>query len=130
VLDALKAGPLDPDAIRETVGSAARSLGAAGAKKGVTTTLPIALGLLQAHGEIRRIPVNGRLDQQRYKYAAWSAGSRSCRRKTPSPGSRGATSRGSARDARELRLVRRPWGEGGQRRGGPFEARLARRRFA
>jgi len=31
----------------------------------------VALGLLQAAGEIRRVPVNGRLDQQRYKYAAW-----------------------------------------------------------
>ena len=32
----------------------------------------MALGALQAHGQIRRIPTNGRLDQQRYKYALWS----------------------------------------------------------
>lgn len=46
----------------------ARNLGEAGKKKGVITTLPVALGILQAHGEIRRVPVNGRLDQQRYGY--------------------------------------------------------------
>ncbi len=72
ILKALKPGPQDPDQIRESVGSAARSLGEEGKKKGVTTTLPVALGALQAHGEIRRIPINGRLDQQRYKYALWS----------------------------------------------------------
>src|SRR5580700_5824375 len=48
-----------------------RNLGPEGAKKGLSTTLPVALGLLQAAGEIRRVPVNGRIDQQRYKYAAW-----------------------------------------------------------
>src|SRR5207302_5732422 len=36
-----------------------------------TTTLPLALGRLQARGEIRRVPMNGRLDQQRYKYVKW-----------------------------------------------------------
>jgi hypothetical protein len=72
ILKALAKGPLDPDEIRQAVGAAVRSLGEAGKKKGITTTLPLALGALQAHGEIRRIPVNGRLDQQRYKYARWS----------------------------------------------------------
>src|SRR5271166_3331943 len=71
VLKALGAGPLDPDALRKKVGDAARNLGPEGTKKGLATTLPVALGLLQAAGEIRRVPVNGRLDQQRYKYAAW-----------------------------------------------------------
>ena len=42
-----------------------------GVKKGITTTLPVALGILQSEGEIRRIPINGRLDQQRYRYALW-----------------------------------------------------------
>jgi hypothetical protein len=32
----------------------------------------VALGLLQSAGEIRRVPVNGRLDQQRYRYTRWS----------------------------------------------------------
>lgn len=71
VVKALADGPLDPEALRTKVGNAARSLGADGAKKGLTTTLPVALGLLQSAGEIRRIPVNGRIDQQRYRYAAW-----------------------------------------------------------
>jgi Winged helix DNA-binding domain len=31
----------------------------------------VALGKLQSAGEIRRIPINGRLDQQRYRYALW-----------------------------------------------------------
>ena len=37
----------------------------------MTTTLPLALGELQAAGEIRRVPSNGRLDQQRYLYTLW-----------------------------------------------------------
>lgn len=71
VVAALKKGPLDPDQIREATGSASRSLGPEGKKKGLTTTLPLALGQLQVEGEIRRVPMNGRLDQQRYRYAQW-----------------------------------------------------------
>jgi Winged helix DNA-binding domain len=71
VVKALADGPLEPEALRTKVGSAARNLGPEGAKKGLTTTLPVALGLLQSAGEIRRIPVNGRIDIQRYRYAAW-----------------------------------------------------------
>ena len=33
--------------------------------------MPLALGKLQEEGEIRRVPVNGRLDQQRYRYTMW-----------------------------------------------------------
>src|SRR5580698_6225065 len=71
VLKALDSEPLDTDAIRTKVGNAARNLGPEGVKKGLTTTLPLALGLLQSQGEIRRVPVNGRIDQQRYRYAIW-----------------------------------------------------------
>ena len=71
VRKALTGAELEPDAIRDAVGSLARNLGEAGKKKGVTTTLPLALGQLQALGEIRRVPTNGRLDQQRYRYARW-----------------------------------------------------------
>jgi hypothetical protein len=71
VVRALEQGELDPDGIREATGKAVRNLGAEGQKKGVTTTLPIALGRLQMLGEIRRVPVTGRLDQQRYRYALW-----------------------------------------------------------
>ena len=72
VVNALEKGPLDPDGIREATGKASRSLGEEGKKKGLTTTLPLALGRLQTEGKIRRVPTNGRLDQQRYKYVNWS----------------------------------------------------------
>jgi len=72
ILKALQAEPLDPEALRTKVGNAARSLGPEGAKKGLTTTLPLALGKLQSEGEIRRVPTNGRIDQQRYLYARWN----------------------------------------------------------
>ncbi len=71
VVRALEKGPLDTDALRESAGKAVRNLGPEGKKKGLITTLPVALGKLQLSGDIRRIPVNGRLDQQRYKYTAW-----------------------------------------------------------
>jgi hypothetical protein len=71
VILALENEPLDPDGIKQAAGKAVRNLGPEGQKKGLTTTLPVALGILQASGEIRRVPVNGRLDQQRYKYALW-----------------------------------------------------------
>jgi hypothetical protein len=71
VLSAVGKEPMDPDSIREATGKASRSLGEEGKKKGITTTLPLALGRLQARGEIRRVPVNGRLDQQRYRYVRW-----------------------------------------------------------
>ena len=82
VVKALEQGALDPDGIREATGTASRSLGEAGKKKGLTTTLPLALGRLQTQGRIRRVPVNGRLDQQRYLYVDW----------TPNPLSRYPTS--------------------------------------
>ena len=71
VTAALKDKPMSPEEIRDAVGGAARNLGEAGKKKGLTTTLPVALGKLQAWGEIRRVPNNGRLDQQRYGYVRW-----------------------------------------------------------
>lgn len=71
VIGALGKGALDPEEIREATGKASRNLGEAGKKKGLTTTLPLALGRLQSTGDIRRVPTNGRLDQQRYKYTLW-----------------------------------------------------------
>ena len=71
VLKALDAAPLEPDELKAKVGKAARSLGPEGVKKGRATTLPLALGILQSDGEIRRLPVNGRIDQQRYRYTLW-----------------------------------------------------------
>ncbi|MCA1719579.1 MAG: winged helix DNA-binding domain-containing protein [Actinobacteria bacterium] len=74
IIDTLEtaSAPLDPAKIKNVVGGAVRNLGEAGKKRGQTTTLPTALGLLQAKGEIRRVPVNGRLDQQRFSYVRWS----------------------------------------------------------
>ena len=71
VVSALEKAPLDPDGLREAAGKAVRNLGPEGKKKGLTTTLPVALGKLQESGDIRRIPTNGRFDQQRYQYAIW-----------------------------------------------------------
>jgi hypothetical protein len=71
VVKALEKGPLDPEGIREATGKASRNLGEEGKKKGMITTLPLALGQLQVMGEIRRVPMNGRLDQQRYRYCLW-----------------------------------------------------------
>ena len=71
VLAALKRQPLDTEDLRDAAGKTVRNLGAEGKKKGLTTTLPVALGKLQSTGDIRRIPTNGRLDQQRYNYTIW-----------------------------------------------------------
>ncbi len=72
VLDALSEGALDPAKLKEHAGGAVRNLGEEGKKRGLASTLPLALGRLQSSGEIRRVPVNGRLDQQRYAYVRWS----------------------------------------------------------
>jgi hypothetical protein len=64
--------PMDPKQLKDELGESVRSLGEEGKKKGASTTLPAALGLLQADGRIRRVPVNGRLDQQRYAYTSWA----------------------------------------------------------
>lgn len=71
VIRALAHGPLDPEELRTAAGGAVRNLGEEGKKKGLTSTLPVALGRLQCAGEIRRIPTNGRIDQQRYRYCLW-----------------------------------------------------------
>jgi hypothetical protein len=71
VLAALEKGPLDPRELKEAVGDTVRNLGDEGKKRGQTTTLPLSLGRLQSSGHIRRVPVNGRIDQQRYRYALW-----------------------------------------------------------
>ena len=72
VLDVVGPEPMDPATLKDALGEAVRNLGEEGRKRGQATTLPSALGLLQAAGEIRRVPVNGRLDQQRYGYVRWT----------------------------------------------------------
>ena len=71
VLLALGGGPLDPKDLKTAVGDAVRHLGEEGKKRGQTTTLSLATGRLQSLGQIRRVPVSGRLDEQRYRYALW-----------------------------------------------------------
>src|SRR2546423_2735242 len=70
-IKALTKAPLDPKEIKDKVGDAARSLGEEGKKRGMSSTLPMVLGRLQTRGEIRRVPQEGRLDRQRYKYMLW-----------------------------------------------------------
>jgi len=70
IVDAVKE-PKDPRALKEILGGAVRNLGEAGKKRGMTTTLPLALGQLQSRGDIRRVPEDGRLDHQRYAYVRW-----------------------------------------------------------
>ncbi|MCC6404112.1 MAG: winged helix DNA-binding domain-containing protein [Fimbriimonadaceae bacterium] len=71
VLAALKDGPLAPNELRSALGEKVRSLGEAGKKQGLSTNLPLALGRLQEEGNIGRVPWDGRLDNERYRYCLW-----------------------------------------------------------
>lgn len=73
VLQALDAGPDDPAGLRKTLGDQVRSFDEDARKRGLSTTLPLALGILQSLGEIRRVPLDGRLDNQRYRYVRWAS---------------------------------------------------------
>jgi hypothetical protein len=64
--------PMDPRQLKDELGDSVRNLGEEGKRKGAATTLPTALGILQSQGRIRRVPANGRLDQQRYGYELWN----------------------------------------------------------
>jgi hypothetical protein len=72
VIEALKSGPLSPADMKPLLGNLVRSFGEEGKKKGLTTSLPLALSLLQTDGVVRRKPANGRLDTQRYDYELWA----------------------------------------------------------
>jgi len=72
VVAAVAKTALDPKEMKDVVGDKARSLGDEGKRRGLGSTLPIALGRLQVTGRIRRVPADGRLDRQRYKYIGWS----------------------------------------------------------
>jgi hypothetical protein len=71
VVSVLRDGDADPAALRRALGDRVRPLRDEGKREGITTTLPLALGLLQTDGRIRRVPVGGRLDQQRFRYTVW-----------------------------------------------------------
>lgn len=71
-LAALAKGDLSPADLKPKLGDLVRNFGEEGKKKGLTTSLPLALALLQTEGRIRRRPVNGRFDTQRYNYELWN----------------------------------------------------------
>ncbi len=72
VIEALAIDEMDPVELRQRLGSKVRDLGTEGKKRGLSTTMPLALGWLQAQGAVRRVPATGRLDQERYRYALWT----------------------------------------------------------
>jgi hypothetical protein len=64
-------GPLTTDGLRRELGpNVVRSLGDAGKKVGVSSTLPPALRLLEFAGRIVRTPVDGQLDHEKYEWRA------------------------------------------------------------
>lgn len=71
VVAALANGPKEPKELREELGDHVRHLGEEGKKRGMATTLPLALGFLRTRGVVRNVPLNGRVDTQRYAYALW-----------------------------------------------------------
>jgi hypothetical protein len=68
ILHALGEGPLDTAGLKEPLGSLYKNYGEAGKKLGQTTNVSLGLLALQAEAKIRRIPSDGRLDGQSYKY--------------------------------------------------------------
>ena len=69
VLPLLAAGGLEPAALRAALPpKAIRSLGEPGKRLGHSTTLPVVLRYLEAQGRIRRAPIGGRLDAERYEW--------------------------------------------------------------
>lgn len=70
VLEELRAsGPLTTDKLRRTLpDGVVRSLGDQGKKVGVSSTLPPSLRRLEFAGRISRLPVDGRLDHERYEW--------------------------------------------------------------
>lgn len=71
VLAALESGPLDPAGLREKLTDRIRSLGEAGRKRGTSSTLPLAIGQLQAQAKIVRTPPGHRLDTNKFEYRIW-----------------------------------------------------------
>lgn len=67
--------PRNPQDIKKALGDQIRNLGPEAKKKGLTTTLPLALGRGQSRRLLRRVPADGRLDSQRYLYTCWPSDS-------------------------------------------------------
>jgi len=58
--------------IKKGLGDKVRSFGEEGKKRGISTDLPGVISRLQTTGQIRRIPVNGRLDNEKNLYEVWN----------------------------------------------------------
>lgn len=71
IVECLVTGAKKPAALKSELGDKVRNLGEEGKKKGLTTTLPVCLGLLQSQGRIRRVAADCRLDQQSFAYTLW-----------------------------------------------------------
>jgi len=71
ILLALESGPLDAAGLKEPLGSLYKHYGEAGKKIGQTTNVSLGLLALQSEAKIRRIPSDGRLDGQTYKYCIY-----------------------------------------------------------
>lgn len=71
ILAALADAPRETRALADALPEGVvRSLGAKGKKVGLTTTLPPALRRLEFLGRVTRVPVEHRLDHERYEWAA------------------------------------------------------------
>ncbi|MFK7931753.1 MAG: crosslink repair DNA glycosylase YcaQ family protein, partial [Myxococcota bacterium] len=71
ITEALASGPLTTAGLRKALpDGVVRSLGDAGKKIGLSSTLPPALRELEATGRIRRRPQNHQLDHERYEWVA------------------------------------------------------------
>ncbi len=69
VIQVLGGGALTPEALREKLPPQfVRPLGDAGRRLGYSSTLAVALRLLQNRGAVRRVAINKRLDANRYEY--------------------------------------------------------------
>lgn len=67
VVTALSAGPMGTDALRKALpAGTVRSLGEAGKKAGISSTLPPAMRWLEFEGRVERTLEGGRLDSERY----------------------------------------------------------------
>jgi hypothetical protein len=71
VLSVLYYGDADPRQLRNELGDKVTSFGEEGKKYGLSSDLPTVLQRLQLKGKIRRVPKNGRLDNETYNYAVW-----------------------------------------------------------
>ena len=74
ILSALSSGPASTHDLRKSLGDQVRSLGEAGKRVGITSTLPPALRELEFQGKVVRTLESGRLDTERYLWQASSEG--------------------------------------------------------